>query len=103
MLNGVISKLKIIQIFRDLLNQVVIYVQEENRKNEVDEIIENLAILFHKEVFDEDELYEDNYKYDLINNNTISKYIRIFANSKAKDYKSLSNKSIFKFMDMIEM
>jgi hypothetical protein len=103
MLNGIISKSKIIEIFRDLLNQVTLYVQQENKKNEVDEIIENLAILFNREVFDEDEVYEDKYKYELINGNKISEHIRLFANSKSKDYKSLSNKSIFKFMDMIEI
>ena len=34
---------------------------------------------------------------------SISEIIEKIANSKPKDYLSLTNKTIFKFMDMIEM
>ena len=41
--------------------------------------------------------------YPLIDGYKIEDIIEIIANSKIKDYKSLTNKTVFKFMDMIDM
>lgn len=96
--NGIIQKESIVNIVRNLLSQVYNYINIENKKNEVDEITENIAILYDKELFD-----NDNYHYELIQNKKIYDIIYILAHSKTKDHKSLTNKSIFKYMDMIEM
>jgi hypothetical protein len=45
----------------------------------------------------------NNNNYDLIDGLSITDVITKIANSKVKDYKSLTNKSLFKFMDMIDM
>jgi hypothetical protein len=97
MTNNIISKSKIVDIVRNLMNKINTYVNEDNRKNEVDEITENIAILYKKEVFNE------NSDYELIDNMTIPSIIEKLAHSKSKNYLSLSNKTIFKFMDLIDM
>jgi hypothetical protein len=56
--------------------------------------------LFYKKEFYEN---EDKPEYELIKNHSITEVIEIIAHSKVKDYKSLTNKTIFKFMDMIDM
>jgi hypothetical protein len=48
------------------------------------------------------ELFTTNYDYEKIDGFTILEMIEKLAHSKVKDYKSLTNKTIFKFMDMIE-
>ena len=93
--NGVIKKDKLIELTFNLLNQVLVFMKEENKKSEVDEIIENIFILYNKEWFENSD--------ERIDGETFIKVIERLARSKAKDYPSLSNKTIFKCMDMIEM
>ena len=95
--NNIISKNKIISIIRNLLNKVYTYIDQDNKKNEVDELIENIAVLYKKELF------HGSVDYELINNMTIPAIIENLAHSKSKNHLSLSNKSIFKFMDLIDM
>jgi hypothetical protein len=71
----------------------------DNKKNEVDELTENVAILYKKELYEDD----DGESYQLINGLKIEDVIIVIANSKVKDYKSLTNKTVFKFMDLTEM
>jgi hypothetical protein len=95
--NNIISKDKIISIIINLTTKVYTYINEDNKKNEVDELTENIAILYKKELFN------GSIDYELIDNMSISEIIEKLAHSKSKNYLSLSNKSIFKFMDLIEM
>jgi hypothetical protein len=99
MTNNIITKDIIIDLTRNLLIQMNDYILQDNKKNEVDELSENIAILYKKE------LYDDNkpVPYELIDGLTVGKAIQKIANSKIKDYKSLTNKSVFKFMDLIDM
>jgi hypothetical protein len=98
MTNGMLTKSQIINILVILLNQINTYISQDNKKNEVDEITENVAILYTKEIMESPELNEFTVK-----NVTVSDFIELIANSKTKSYKSLTNKAIFKFMDMNEM
>jgi len=98
MINNIITKDKIIQLLKNLLIQIHQFIGEENKKNEVDEITENVAILFKRELF-----LESDYINEKIDNLNIIEVIEKLASSKSKSYLSLTNKSIFKFMDMIEM
>jgi len=95
--NDIISKDKIITIIRNLTSKIYLYINQDNKKNEVDELIENIAILYKKELFNGE------VDYELIDGMTISEIIENLAHSKSKNYLSLSNKSICKFMDLIEM
>jgi len=98
-LNGIIPNLTIINITRNLLFQIYSFISQENKKNEVDELTENIALIYKKEFYADD----DSVEYELINGFTIFEIIKQIAHSKVKDHKSLTNKSIFKFMDMIDM
>jgi hypothetical protein len=98
--NGIISQQKIIDITRILLSQIYTLIFQDNNKNQVDELTENVAILYKKELYDDD---DDGENYELIDGNTITEIIEKIAKSKVKDYKSLTNKTLFKFMDMIDM
>lgn len=95
--NKIISKEKIIHITKILLEQIYNLLNEENKKNEVDEITENIAILYKKDIYSEEtnNITIDGY--------TINSLINKLAKSKVKDYKSFTNKSLFKFMDMIDI
>lgn len=97
--NRMISSKTIMLITRNLLSQIYTFIEEENKKNEVDELTENVAILYKREMYEDDEA-ED---YEEIDGHTISEIIEKIAKSKVKDYKSLTNKTLFKFMDMIDM
>lgn len=94
MINNIISKEEFISIFKKILQTIYSLISEENKKNEVDELSENMVLLFNAELC-------KNTKH-LIEGLTIMEIINKIATSKAKDYKSLTNKTIFKFMDMIE-
>ena len=93
MLNGIITKEKIIEITCDLMREVLKLIKEENKKSVVDEITENISLLYNKDLFETvrigDELFTD-----IINRLSLCK---------VKTYPSLSNKSIFKYMDLNEM
>jgi len=91
----VISNEKIMEITVNLMRNVIHFISQDNKKNEVVEITENIAILYNKELFE-----KCNEKIDGL---TIHETIEKLANSKVKMFPSLSNKAIFKYMDMIEM
>ena len=97
--NGIIDKNQIMLITRNLLEQIYRYISLDDKKNEVDELTETVAILYKKDIYEDD----DGDDYDQIEGYTINEIIEKIANSKVKDYKSLTNKSLFKFMDLIEM
>jgi hypothetical protein len=99
MYNTIIPKKTILTITRNLLYQMYMFIQEEDKKNEVDELSETIGILYKKELYGDD----DGDDYVLIEGFTITEVIEKIANSKVKDYKSLTNKSLFKFMDLIDM
>jgi len=99
MANGIIPKIQIIKIIRNLLAQIYTNITIEDKKNVVEELTETVGILYKKELCDE--FTKDDY--ELIDGHTISEVVKRIANSKVKDFKSLTNKSLFKFMDLIEM
>lgn len=93
--NNIIKKQNIINITHNLLCQINLLLIQENKKNEIDEITENVAILYNIN------MYDDSISYDLIDGLTIPQFISKLSQSKLSDYKSITNKSIFRFMDMM--
>ena len=87
MKNSVISREKVMNLLAQLLSQVKKFILLENKKNEVDELTENIALLFKAELVEVEDMT----------------FIQTLAKSKTKTYPSLSNKSIFKYMDLCEM
>lgn len=92
----IISDDKIIEFASNLLSQVLHFIHEDHKKNEVDEMVENIAILYNRDLFTRSRIA-------MPNGNTFIATIEDLAKSKSKNFQSLSNKAIFKFMDMIEM
>ena len=87
--NQMIPKEKILEITNNLMVQVYDLMNRENKKSEVEEMTENIALLYTKEIFEGDmEMYQK---------------IETLAKSKSKNFLSLSNKAIFKYMDLIDM
>ena len=74
-----------------------------DKKNEVDELTEVVGILFNKEMIDEvDDDASDQEEYYVLDQSILDT-VSSLAQKKAKDYPSLSNKAIFKYMDLVEM
>jgi hypothetical protein len=94
-INNIIPKEKLFEITVNLSNKILELIKLDSNKNNVDEITENIAILYNKDIFKTCEIKVDNL--------FITDFFKKMANSKTKDYLSLSNKTIFKFMDIIEM
>ncbi len=99
MTNGIITEAEIKQITRNLLANIYEFISQDNKKNEVEELTETVALLYKKELYENDEGND----YEKINGFTINEIIEKIANSKVKDFKSLTNKSLFRFMDLIDM
>ena len=106
-INGFIKKKGVIKILTNILTSIMNMINIIDKKNEVDELTEIIGILFNKELLDDS--YEDvNSKGDepeefYVLKNSIIGTISSLAKKKVKDYPSLSNKAIFKYMDLIEM
>ena len=96
MTNNIISKIQIKDIIKNLLSQIFAFILQDDKKSEVDELTETIIILYKKELYDTDYSKE-------IEGYTINEIVHKIANSKVKDYKSLTQKSLFKFMDLIDM
>jgi hypothetical protein len=101
--NGFIKKENVVEILKNLLTIVCSMIEQIDKKNEVDELTENIAILFNKELIENVlEEADDEDEFNVLDN-TIIQSVNRLAKAKAKDYPSLSNKAIFKYMDLIEM
>lgn len=100
-INGFIPASTMTVYLQTLLEKVRIMIDENDKKNEVDEYTENIAIMFDKTMIENAE--EDMDCEYCVGGMSISEFITKLAKSKTKDYKSLSNKSIFKYMDLVDM
>jgi len=92
---NIISEDKLLDLFKKLIMQVYEFIKIENKKSEVDEIVENLCILYNKDLVEDCE--------DEIDGKCLNEIIQELSECKAKSWPSLSNKSIFKFMDILEV
>jgi len=77
------------EIQKYITSKILNLISEENKKNHVDELVENICILIIK-----DKLSSQSEIYDIID---------LLSQSKVKDYKSLTSKSIFKCMDILDV
>jgi cyclophilin family peptidyl-prolyl cis-trans isomerase len=94
-LNGFIPKSNVLQILVEMLNIVADLIDKPNKSDEVNELTENIAILFNKEIW-----YGST---EIIGGLSLIDFVRKIATSKSKDYKSLPSRVIFKYMDLLEM
>lgn len=111
--NKFLTSLSLYIRLRELIIRVIKLMNTENKKNEVDDIVENIALLFDKNIIEEiedddenDELVAQGFQLEpngTVYGGQIVEFIKVLSECKVKDYKSLTNKSIFKFMDLIEL
>lgn len=103
-LNGFIQKKDIVNILKTILVSIMNMIKMKDKKNEVDELTEIVGILFDKsmieEVYNELDDIEDDY---IVLDQSILEIVNALAQKKVKDHPSLSNKAIFKYMDLVEM
>ena len=99
-LNGFLDKVEIIKLLKHLLESILYLIHRDGNKPIVDEITENVAILYNKDIIDNIDLDDDELTID---NDNVSEVIKTLAIMKAKDYNSLTSKSVFKFMDLSEL
>jgi hypothetical protein len=94
---GFISKDNLLDVICKLLRKILEFITLEKKKNEVDEISENIFILYKNELF-------DNVNYEKINDKTVEEIMIDLSKSKSKIelYPSLSMKTVFKFMDIVD-
>ena len=93
-INKIIEEKQILNFIDLFLFKIDLLVNNDDNSDVVNTIVENIFILYQKDFID---LVEDRSHLESINAK-----IKFYANVKSKDYKSLSAKSIFKFMDMVE-
>ena len=103
-LNNIITPEALLTLMRELIVTLLNFINEENKKSEVDELTENIAILYNTKILESVKTSSGNFpEYLVINNKSITEIITDLAKSKPKDYKSLSSKAIFKYMDLTDM
>jgi hypothetical protein len=92
----VLSSSKLTNLVRGMLVQVNAFIKESNKKCEVDELTENIVILYNKDLLS---LNDPSY---FIDGEPMQDLIERIASYKAKNFNSLSSKAIFKYMDIVE-
>ena len=92
MIRDMITKKSILELITDMQNISFKYIDEDNRLHEVEELTENLFILVTmcKKILDTSDEWKDQIQTNIIK----------FTKLKTKEHKSLSSRSIFKYMDM---
>lgn len=94
MKKDVIDNKEIIKIILALHEQSFKYLKEEKNKNIVEEFVENIFIMLYgnKSFFENNENWEK-----------IEKDIEIITSAKKSDFPSLTNKIIFRYLDIAEL
>lgn len=90
--HSVITMDQIVDIVLTLQNTLTSYIHQEDKKNEIDELSNLLFVLCSEPVIRGHAKWGD-----------ILKTIREISTTKAKDTKSLTSKSIFKHMDLMDL
>ena len=81
------------KIILDFLGKINNYINEEDKENAVDEIVANLAIMILSSV---------SVFKKMKSHNKIFKDIEILSDLNVKKYPGLSNKTLFKFLDIMD-
>lgn len=93
MKQNVIIPDKVIGLIDILIGKFKSYIDQDNKKNEVDEIVENLVAMIGPG-------FDCIEQYDSEKSEQIKEFVGESASLKARDHISLSSKTVFKFMDL---
>jgi hypothetical protein len=91
--DAIVKESDIVGILRKLLIQLFECIDLDNKKNEVDELSQNIAIFYNKEIGN----------CPFVDGMTMYQAMERISQSKVKNHKSLTPKTVFKFMDLVEM
>ena len=94
MKKGVIEKKNVLNLIIKLQEKIMIFVDTDNKTNNIDEITENIYIM--TTLINLKELNCKEYTDKIVKN------IEICSSYKVKDHKSISNRAIFKYMDILD-
>ena len=94
---GTINANCIIELVNKLFQEFFHLILTENKKTFVDEIVENISILYKKAWF------EGYFIDSIFGNLSYHGLIQHLATLKIKQYPSITNKAIFKFMDILDV
>ena len=94
MKKDVVDNKEIIKIILSLHEQIFEYLKEENNKNIAEEFVENIFIMLHNNK----QFFKNNENWGKIENN-----IEIITSAKKSDFPSLTNKIIFRYLDIAEL
>ena len=90
----VIDNKEIIKIILALHEQIFEYLKGGNNKNRVEEFVENISIMLSSNK----SFFENNNSWE-----KIEKDIKIITSAKKNDFPSLTNKIIFRYLDIAEL
>ena len=89
----IIDKVEMENIILNFIEKIKTDIDKENNINEIEEIVENLSIMINN---------GKDFLKNLSNYDNICNDIEVFSNMSVKNHISLSNKIIFKFMDLVD-
>ena len=93
MILNIIPQINILKIILTLQERIILYVNEENNKHILEEITENICLII-KTIYVTIELNDALFQLIITNIKWILE--------NEKEYKSITNKSIFKYMDVLD-
>jgi len=94
MKKGVIEKKNVLNLIIKLQEKIMVFVDTDDKTNNIDEITENIYIM--TTLINLKELNCKEYTDKIVKN------IEICSSYKVKDHKSISNRAIFKYMDILD-
>lgn len=94
MKKGVIEKKNVLNLIIKLQEKIMVFVDTDDKTNNIDEITENIYIM--TTLINLKELNCKEYTDKIVKN------IEICSSYKVKEHKSISNRAIFKYMDILD-
>jgi hypothetical protein len=95
-INGTIPHENVGNLLKELVESVLTQMVQPNKSNEICELIENIAILYNPSITQGVVILHEGTTH------TVAEIIGMLSKTKMKTYPSLSSKSIFKCMDLIQ-
>lgn len=94
--NGFVKPKHMLPVLANLIKTVLAFMEEDEKRNEVDELTEIISILYTPSVLDRHVQQE---KY-MVNGQSVKDIVKTLSTHRVGDFESLSSKSIFKYMDL---
>ena len=102
--NLIIPKPAVFLLLCKLVQRLGGAISDATKIKEVDELTENIAVLLHESLFAVAKTPEKQVSdpRDLSNSVTVMEFVQVLSQCKPRQFPGLTNKSIFKFMDIVD-